>query len=218
MRVLAVGSHPDDVELGCGGTLAKHVGRGDEVFVLVMGAGAMSRDKARPGDTLKLRRHAVDAAKLLGVRVALLSYPDQRLDSVDFLTLTKAVEQVLEQVRPERVYTHYGHDLNLDHRITHQAVMTAVRPIGPQFIRRVDAFEVPSSTEWGAEAFHPSAFVDITGDLLQRKLLALSCYADEMREPPHPRSVQMIRALAQWRGATAGVGEAEAFMVLREIG
>jgi N-acetylglucosamine malate deacetylase 1 len=217
VRVLAVGAHPDDVELGCGATLARHVLAGDEAFVLVLGAGALSRDKAQAGDTLKLRRAAIDSAKLLGVRVAVLSYPDQRFDSVDFLLLVKSVESVIEQVQPERVYTHHGGDLNLDHRITHQAVLTACRPTPGHVVKRIEAFEVPSTTEWALEIFRPTSFVDVTGDALQRKLLALACYSTEMRDAPHPRSPQAIRALAHWRGATAGVHEAEAFSLVREI-
>lgn len=197
--------------------MAKHVLAGDEVFVLVMGAGATSRSQSQPGDSMKLRRAAIDAAKLLGVKVAVLSHPDQRFDSVDFLLLVKAVEAVVEQVGADRVYTHHAGDLNLDHRLTHQAVVTACRPLPMAKVKRIEAFEVPSATEWGLEPFQPTSFVDVTGDPLQRKLLALACYSSEMREAPHPRSPQAIRALAHWRGSSAGVHEAEAFQLVREL-
>jgi LmbE family N-acetylglucosaminyl deacetylase len=136
---------------------------------------------------------------------------------VDFLTLVKAVESVVEQVGPERVYTHHLADLNLDHRLTSQAVLTACRPVPGAKVKRIETFEVPSSTEWAPEPFRPTSFVDVTGDALQRKLLALACYSSEMREAPHPRSPQAIRALAHWRGASCGVHEAEAFQLVREL-
>lgn len=217
MRILAVGAHPDDVELGAGGTLARHTAAGDEAYILVLGTGATSRDHVAPGATLELRRQALESAQVLGARVCVLNYPDQRFDSVDFLELVKAVEGVIGQVTPERIYTHYAHDLNLDHRLTHQAVITACRPLPGALVRRIDSFEVPSATEWGGVAFAPTAFVDIQGEPLRRKLAALACYKGEMRDAPHPRSAVSLTALARWRGANSGFVEAEAFEVVRDL-
>ena len=217
MRVLAVGAHPDDCELGAGATLARHAASGDEVSILVLSAGAASRGIEIPGSTPDaLRQQATDAAKVLGADVCVLEYPDQRFDAVDFLNLVKSVELILEQVKPEHVYTHFAHDLNLDHRLTYQAVITACRPIGFPVLR-IESCEVPSSTEWGEVAFRPTVFVDVAGHPLRRKLEALACYKGEMREAPHPRSADAVKALSRWRGTTAGVMDAEAFVLVREV-
>lgn len=215
MRVLAVGAHPDDCELGAGATLAKHAAGGDEVSILVLSAGAVSRGTSDvDGRADALRQQAVESAKILGASVAVLNNPDQRFDSVDMLDLVRAVEAVIRQLEPERVYTHHGGDRNLDHRLTHDAVLTACRPVPGSSVRSVYAFEVASS--WGT-VFWPNLFVDVSGLALERKAKALACYKDEMRAAPHPRSIEALTALAAWRGATVGVAAAEAFVVVREI-
>ena len=214
--MLAVGAHPDDVELGCGATLAKHALAGDEVYILVMTAGATSRPMASKGETLLLRRQAAEAAKIIGAKTSVLSYPDQRLDSVDRLVLIKSIESTITKVRPEVVYTHHGGDLNLDHRLTQDAVRVACRPLPGGSVRALYAFEVASSTEWGS-GFWPTSFVDVSGVPLERKRLALACYTGEMREAPHPRSIEALSWLGRWRGATAAVEAAEAFELVREL-
>lgn len=217
MRILAVGAHPDDVELGAGGTLARHAAAGDQVYIVTLAAGPMSRGGGK-AELQKYRGQAIAAATVLGARVATLSFADQRFDRVDRLVLVQAIEAAIHSTNPERVYTHHRGDRNLDHRITHDAVMTACRPVPGAVVRSVFAFEVQSSTEWGDEPFCPSVFVDVTGDPLSKKLEALACYEGEMaRAFPHPRSVEAIAALARWRGATAGIEAAEAFVLLREI-
>jgi LmbE family N-acetylglucosaminyl deacetylase len=217
VRVLAIGAHPDDVELAAGATLARHVLGGDDVVILTLTSGVMARGDAVEADVVELRSHAMDAAQVIGADLRMLNYPDQRLDTVDRLTLTKAVEGVIETMRPDAVYTHSAADRNLDHRITHDVVLTACRPLPGFSVRAVYAFEVPSSSEWGGRAFAPTVFVDVSGDAMQIKHRALACYRGEMCEFPHPRSVGGLSSLASWRGATAGVPAAEAFELVREI-
>jgi LmbE family N-acetylglucosaminyl deacetylase len=117
------------------------------------------------------------------------------------------------------VATHHHGDLNKDHRITLEAVLVATRPVPGGSVRTLLSFEVPSSTEWSftpAAHFVPNLFVDIT-DHLETKIQALSAYTGEMREFPHPRSEENVRALARTRGATIGVPAAEAFQVVRAL-
>ena len=144
--------------------------------------------------------------------------PDNRLDSIPLLDITRRVEALIEQHRPATVFTHHADDLNIDHRRVHQAVMTACRPQRGHPVRTLLCFEVPSSTEWqpsGSGApFAPNWFVDIS-DTLARKLAALDAYAAELRDWPHPRSRQGVEHLARWRGATVGCEAAEAFMLAR---
>lgn len=225
-QVLVVAAHPDDEVLGCGGTVARHAAAGDEVHVVIAAEGATARDSsrdtgARRQEINSLRDAAQAAAKVLGSRVPeFLGLPDNRLDGLDLLDVVKPIEDVVAAVRPAIVYTHAPADLNIDHRIVHEAVLIACRPLPDASVRRIFAFETPSSTEWGAAArggtFQPRRFVDIS-DTLETKLAALECYGSEMREFPHARSLRAIRALAEWRGASAGLAAAEAFEVIREI-
>ena len=220
MNVLAVAAHPDDEVLGCGATLARHADRGDAVSVLILGTGALSRPEGTAAQVAALGEQAQAAGRILGVReVRVLDLPDNRFDSLDLLDIVRRVEVELTRLAPDIVYTHHAADLNVDHRRTFEAVVTACRPTGPDGPRRVLSFEVPSSTEWqpptAAPAFAPNVFVDVDVTL-ERKVAALAAYVGEVRPFPHPRSAEALRALAAWRGASAGLRAAEAFALVRE--
>ncbi|HJU50434.1 MAG TPA: PIG-L deacetylase family protein [Pseudogulbenkiania sp.] len=218
--VLVVAAHPDDEVLGCGGTIAAHVARGDEVHVAILAQGLNSRGPASAEAFAHLHAAATRARTILGAStLALFDYPDNRLDTVALLDLVKEVERLIEQHQPSRVYTHIASDLNIDHRRTHEAVITACRPVPGHPVDSVLCFEVPSSTEWVPAAsgmpFVPNWFHDITATL-DKKLAALEAYATEMRLFPHPRSLEAVRHLAAWRGASVGFGAAEAFVLARQ--
>jgi LmbE family N-acetylglucosaminyl deacetylase len=218
-QILIVAAHPDDEALGCGGAIARHVAAGDSIAALFLADGETSRGT---GGGLSSRREAArKAAKILGFEAQhFLDFPDNRLDSVPLLDVVRAVEAVLAAIRPNMIYTHHAGDLNVDHRIAQQAVLTACRPLAGSSVERILAFEVPSSTEWSAPGvgplFAPNVFVDIA-EFLPKKLAALAAYADEMRPFPHPRSIEAVGALARWRGASAGMAAAEAFMLVRDL-
>ena len=211
MNILVVAAHPDDEILGCGGTIARHVQDGDDVHVVILSEGITSRGTREGVD--ELIGAATKAHKLMGSIVSHYDFPDNRMDEIPLLDVVKVVEPAIQIVQPEIVYTHHGGDLNIDHRVTHKAVMTACRPLPGSMVKTVLCFEVPSSTEWG-ESFVPNWFVGID---LDKKIEALRAYDAEMREYPHPRSYLAVKYLAQWRGATAGVEAAEAFMLGRNI-
>lgn len=222
--VLVVAAHPDDEILGVGGTVKKHIERGDKVFALILGEGQTSRWQKREMADIEivedLHKNSYEAAKVIGFeKIFLESLPDNRFDSVDLLDVIKIVEKYIKTINPQIVYTHYGQDLNVDHRVTNQAVLTATRPIGNYSVREIYGFETVSSTEWnfgGSNLFKPQKFVDIS-DNFDCKIAAMEKYRTELCEFPHPRSVQMLRALAEVRGATIGVELAEAFEVIRIV-
>lgn len=218
--VLVVAAHADDEVLGCGGTIARHVAEGDEVHVVFMADGVSSRgvDVSKQHQRRNLSRD--EALQTLGVlECNALDFPDNRMDSVPLLDVVKALESIIDQVQPTRVYTHHHGDLNVDHRVTHQAVLTACRPMPGSSVREILAFEVMSSTEWatpGVAPFVPNAFVDIS-DYLPKKLAALAAYDIEMRPVPHSRSVAHVEALARHRGNCVGLEAAEAFEIVRLV-
>lgn len=142
------------------------------------------------------------------------------MDTVALLDIAKIVESQIAEHQPDTVFTHHAGDLNIDHRRMHEAVVTACRPQSGYSVKTLLSFEVPSSTEWqlpgSAPPFMPNWFVDISSTL-GRKLSALQAYATELRDWPHPRSIQGVKHLAHWRGATVGVDAAEAFILGRQL-
>lgn len=222
--VLILAAHPDDEVLGCGGTIAKLADQGATVHVAFLADGVFSRtgNAEAPPDELSWRRTAAQkACDILGAKsVAFGDFPDNRMDTVALLDITKVVEALIAEHKPETVLTHHAGDVNIDHRRLHEAVVTACRPQHGHPVKTLLCFEVPSSTEWqlpgSAPAFAPNWFVDISATL-DRKLSALEAYAAELRNWPHPRSRQGVEYLAHWRGATVGVDAAEAFMLGRQL-
>jgi LmbE family N-acetylglucosaminyl deacetylase len=212
--------------LGCGGTIARLSSERWAVHVVIMAEGATSRDPKRNAasrrrDVEDLQRAARRANADLGAAtVELFGLPDNRMDSLELLDVVKVVESALSRHRPSLVFTHHGGDVNVDHLMVHDAVVTACRSLPGATTRELLFFEVPSSTEWRPPAsrrsFEPNLYYDI-GSSLGQKLRALSRYQSEMREFPHPRSMRAVESLATWRGASCGATAAEAFCVGRIV-
>lgn len=222
--VLIVAAHPDDEVLGAGGVTARLADEGVAVHILILGEGATSRGKVKkgakaPAAVKALQRAARKAAKLLGAKsVKFGRLPDNRFDSVDLLKIVKLVEAEMKRVAPQAVFTHFPGDLNVDHRLTFEAVMAACRPLPGAAVREIYSFEVPSSTGWAGpqRIFAPTVYVDV-GRYLLRKLEALAAYKSEMRPAPHPRSPESVEVQARFRGSQAGLEAAEAFVLVREV-
>ncbi|KAI9135237.1 PIG-L deacetylase family protein [Acaryochloris sp. CCMEE 5410] len=224
--ILVIAAHPDDEILGCAGTIAKHIKAGDQVNTLILSEGVTSRavirDREKAQDELSVLAHAAHkAGEILGVTSTKLEgFPDNRMDSCDLLDVVKSIETSIHTFLPEIIYTHHGGDLNIDHRVIHEAVMTACRPLPGQSVKSILFFEIPSSTEWqlpfSAPTFTPNWYVNIS-DTLHLKLEALMAYESEMREWPHPRSLKAVEYLSRWRGTNVGVEAAEAFILGRRL-
>lgn len=224
MRILVAAAHPDDELLGAGAALAAHAEKGDEVYVLILGEGQTSRfDERKDGLSLieELHSDTIRAAGHIGFKeVYFADFPDNRFDSVALLDITKCVESYIEKIQPQIVYTHHPGDLNIDHQMTAKAVLTATRPMEDCPVRSVYAFPTVSSTEWNfagrEQMFIPNMFVEISEEQLEKKLLAMKEYKSELREYPHPRSIEMLKVEAKRWGAVSGTKLAEAFCILRE--
>jgi len=223
---LVIAAHPDDEVLGCGATIARLVDEGWIVHVVILSEGATSRsvrrDRAMHEKELsELTQSSVEANRILGSKsVKLLTLPDNRMDGMELLDVVKIIEAEIEYYRPIMVMTHHVGDVNVDHSIIHNAVITACRPQPDHPVKIMLFFEVPSSTEWrpavSGMQFAPNYFYDVS-KTLDRKLAALNVYASEMKNFPHARSIETITHLARWRGATVGYDAAEAFMLGRMI-
>jgi LmbE family N-acetylglucosaminyl deacetylase len=225
MTVLCVVAHPDDEVLGMGGTLARHAVGGEDVHVCILSDGVTSRyhdvTEAAEEEITRRRQKARAACDRLGVdTLSIHEYPDNQFDTVPLLDIVQTIESEISSHEPDVVYTHHHGDLNIDHELTCRAVVTATRPMADSGIRQVLASETLSASEWSvpdqSNAFQPTSFVAIA-DQLENKIAGLECYDEELRAPPHPRTIKTVRQNAEVWGAKAGVRAAEPFELLREV-
>ncbi len=216
-KILAVVAHPDDEVLGAGGTLCVHRDRGDSISILILANGEDSRGSV--SDPEKRFSQARGVSDKLGAKLFLENFPDNKFDTVSLISLAQAVEKVIAEVKPDVVYTHHIDDLNVDHRLTCGAVLTACRPQPNFCVSEILSFEVLSCTEWQIKdhrVFKPNHYVDISKYVEEKKAL-MNFYGDELRKYPHPRSLEGIEILSKYRGIEVGLTGAEAFRVVRKI-
>jgi LmbE family N-acetylglucosaminyl deacetylase len=222
-KVLIVAAHPDDEVLGCFGTVARLIKQGYEAYTLILGEGKTSRDESRMVENKKdeievLNSEIQKANDIIGVKkVFVESFPDNRFDSVDLLDIIKVVSKVKEEVKPDIIFTHYEHDLNIDHQITYKAVITATRPMEDEPVSEIYSFEILSSTEWNYPlSFSPDTYFDIS-DTIDLKLDAMKEYESELCQYPHPRSIDGIELNAKYHAMRVGKRYVEAFKTIRAI-
>ncbi|MFD1625113.1 PIG-L deacetylase family protein [Azospirillum griseum] len=212
--VLVVAPHGMDEVLGCGGTIARLTAANRRVEVLVLFGGGI-------GGNTAIRAAGLRVAALLGSEPPRYAdFPENRSDTLPLLDVVGVVERTVTELRPAEVYVSHGGNLNIDHQTAFRAVATALRPVPGTPVRRLLAYEIPSSTDWAppgfGEPYRPTCFVDIA-DHLDRKLAALDVYGPVTRPWPHARSRKAVEALARSRGASIGLAAAEAFVLLREV-
>lgn len=223
--ILVIAAHPDDEILGAGATIASRVAAGDTAYAVILGEGQTSRvdhrEEMAASVIEELHKDTLAAAKHIGFKeVFFENVPDNRFDQLDLLDVVKKVEKIIEKVKPEVIYTHHKGDLNIDHRITYQAVLTATRPMQNCPIKAIYTFETVSSTEWnfayGENQFKPNVFVDVEATF-EKKLSAMKEYRTELCEFPHPRSLKCLEVTAQKWGSVVGKNYAEPFELVREV-
>ena len=222
-KILIVVAHPDDEVLGCFGTVARLIKEGYEAYTLILGEGKTSRDESRIVENKKdelevLNQEIVEANRTIGIKkVFIETFPDNRFDSVDLLDIIKAISKVKEEIKPDIIFTHYEHDLNVDHQITYKAVIAATRPMIDECVKEIYSFEILSSTEWNYPlSFSPDTYFDI-GDTIKLKLDAMKKYDSELCNYPHPRSLEGIELNSKYQGMRVGKEYVEAFKVIRSV-
>jgi LmbE family N-acetylglucosaminyl deacetylase len=218
-RIVVIAPHMDDEVLGCGGTIARHLYNGDYVTVIIVANRAYNNCY---DDVLIAReKKSTEKAKnILGYnKIFYLDLPDERLDCC-LQDIIIPIEKCLTEINPDIVYTCHGYDTNQDHQAVFNATLVACRPISPYKIKKFYSYEVPSSTDQippiSGRQFLPSKYTNIE-NYIDIKLEAMNAYTEEMREFPHPRSIEGINIYAMKRGMEVGFKYAEAFQLLREL-
>lgn len=223
-KILIVAAHPDDEVLGCGGIMAKYA-ETNEIYVAILAEGISCRytqkEREEKSELLNLQKESREVGKFLGIKENLFfDLPDNQFDTVPFLKIVKKIEEIIQKVRPGTIYTHYSGDLNIDHRLTFQATVTAARPVDNCPVKEIYSFEILSSTEWSFQKidrpFSPNVFEDISSTI-EKKLKAMEIYKKELREFPYPRSLEGVKILAKKRGMEVGLNYAEAFELVRNV-
>ena len=217
-KILVLGAHPDDETLGVGGTILKAYSNNSTVDVLIATDGASSQ---YAGDSKKqsLRSNYFSSAcEILKINNRFqLDFPDMRLDTVPHIDLNMQIADVIQKGNYDTIFIHHPHDINKDHQILFHSVMVACRPTGLKN-PSIYTYYTVSSSEWGIyEAntiFCRNVFVDIS-EFIDQKIAAFECYKDEIREYPHPRSLENIINTAKFFGSQIGVQFAEPFRLVR---
>jgi LmbE family N-acetylglucosaminyl deacetylase len=209
-NVLAVGAHADDVEIGCGGTVALHVKNGDKVIIVLM---AESSYTYYDGKVLRTKEEGVreeeSAAKILGAKLINLGFKTKEVpysaESVE------AINEIIDKYEVDIIYTHWYHDTHQDHRRTTQAVLSAGR-----YVKDILMYEPEYPAGRSYSGFHNQYYVDITSTF-ELKMEALKRHESQIKKYGD-KFLEAVEARARHRGYEIGDKYAECFEVLRLFG
>ncbi len=211
MKILVVVAHPDDEILGVGGTLLKHKQKGDDIFVCMVTKAYGPQWSKEYIEQKVSEQQKVD--EIIGVKKRFnLNFPTVKLNTIAHGEFNKRITEIVNEVGPDIIYTHFENDLNFDHDLVFRSVMVATRP--PTKIKLV-CIETLSETEWGNGSFKPNYWVDIS-DFIEQKIKIFKIYESEVKQYPHPRSPEGIKILAQKRGNEICKKYAEAFQIIKD--
>lgn len=213
-KILVIAAHPDDELLGCGGTIAKHSLAGDQVYTLIVCEGESLRYQ---GQNINQSVYIKKSGDILGVKKNFqLGFPDQKLDTFSLVDIITPIEKIVRDLKPNIIYLQYGGDINRDHKIVFEASLVALRPI-ETFIEEIYSYYTVGSSDWGyPRTYTPDTWIDIA-ETINTKLTAFSEYISELRDYPHPRSLNSLRNLAVFTGNQVCLEYAESFMTIRKV-
>jgi len=224
--ILTFFAHPDDETLAAGATINKLTNQGATINVAIPATGINSRGNTQTkkechDDLIELRAdcvHALDALGVVNSNIHLGEFSDNEMDRGTLLELVHWLEDILEIVEPDLIITHHRYCTNIDHQYCHDAAVVATRPSLGSHIPVLCA-EVPSSTGYLKPVqWEPNCHIEVSEEDVHRKIMAMERYKGESRPDPHPRSKEVLLALAKVRGSESGFYFAEAFMISKIFG
>ena len=219
-KILVIAVHPDDETLGCGGTLLKHKANGDEIHWLI--ATDIKESEGYGISTIKKRNKEI--TKIEGLygftSVNKLDLSTTKVDTYSMSVLVSKFSSVIDRIKPDIIYLPFKSDVHSDHKYIFDAAYSCTKIFRHPFIKKIYMRETLSETEFAPstkeDSFVPNVFIDIS-NYMDKKIETMKVFEDEIGEHPFPRSERNIRALATYRGATAGCDYAESFMLLKEV-
>lgn len=219
MNVLIIAPHPDDEVLGCGGTIAKEVASGNDVYVAIVTKGCEPVFPASQVEQVRTECRTADG--LLGVKETIfMDFPAAMLETVPRYEFNGAFIKLIQKIKPDVVYIPHRGDMQLDHKMTVDAAMVALRPKYNHIVKKILAYETLSETGWDVpnttNEFIPNVYNDIEG-FIDKKIEALKIFKSQVAEFPNARSIDAAKAIAVYRGTMMNMRAAEAFILLREI-
>lgn len=219
-NILIVAPHADDETLGCGGTILRLVNEGHNVhWLLVTG---MSFESGFSHEQIAVRKYEINKVSEMYAFTSThqLMLPPAMLETLPKGDVIGPILSVVNQIKPDEVYTVYRNDAHSDHAIVYDAVMSACKSFRSPFIKRVLAYETMSETDFGMKpedgGFRPNVYINIS-PYLDEKLNILEEFKSEVGDFPFPRSRRALESLAYVRGAQSNSNAAEAFMLIKEI-
>jgi LmbE family N-acetylglucosaminyl deacetylase len=219
-KVIVISAHPDDEILGAGGTLLKHIHNGDLLSWVVVTK--ISEENGFTKERVITRQNEIETVKkMVGFSsIYQLNYPTMSLNSESVNRMIPEISSIFLDFEPEIIYVMNRSDAHSDHRYTFDAVVACTKSFRYPFITKVLMYECISETEFAPQlpekVFIPNYFVDIS-DFFEKKIEIMQVYESEMGEHPFPRSIENIKALAVFRGASVGVKYAESFQIVKII-
>lgn len=216
---VVIACHPDDETLGAGGTLIRHKAEGDKIYWVIVTC--ITKGGHTEKMMAKRKKEIVSVSRLYDFdRIYEFEIPTTQAETVPVSDLIGRISKVFNEVRPDTVYLPFRSDIHSDHRAVFDAAYACTKKFRYPFIKKIAMMEALSETEFAPSlknrTFIPNYFVDIS-DYIEKKIKIMKRYSGEMENHPSPRSVKNIRALATFRGATAGCAYAESFMMLKEM-
>ena len=219
-NILVIAPHPDDETLGCGGTLLRHIDEGDLVYWLI--GTTIKEEQGFPSSKVKSRKKEI---KKVSDEYGFASYKQfdyntTELDQVPRNILVNEISEYVNEVKPHTIYLPYRNDIHSDHAQIFDASVACTKSFRYPFVRKVCVYETLSETEFGMRTddtgFKPNMWVDISA-YIERKIEIMKIFKSEIEDHPFPRSIENIKALATFRGATVNCLYAESFMCLKQI-
>lgn len=218
MNILAVGCHPDDLEIACGGTLAKYAEQGHKVFMCHVASGNLGHKVIPPAELMAVRKaEAEKAAKVLGAEALAIDVGDTLVNSHDEATVDRMMD-IVRYTKPDFIITHNPEDYMRDHVETGKLAFNA--SFAASLVHRATEYEVfgaiPPMMYMDTLAgmnFIPTEYVDISGTI-EKKLEALACHDSQiswMKEHDHIDFIDFVRTCSKYRGLQCGAAFAEGF-------
>ena len=219
-KVLFVAPHPDDETLGCGGTILKYKNEGHKIFWLIV-TSSFEDDGFDKKSIEEREKEIIKVKEKYGFQgIYNLNYRTTFLETYPRTEIIKSISAIIDKTKPDILFIPNGNDVHSDHRVINEASWSSSKSFRKRTIKEIYSYETVSETEFAqpfkSHVFIPNVFCDIS-EYISEKLEIMKIYNSEIKPHPFPRSLENLKALAMFRGATAGVKFAEAFMCLKRI-